>query len=232
MSPANVEELTPVPLIVKAPGAATGAISDAYARTLDVTPTIADVLGLPLGYRSDGRSAFGRAARRQPHCQPRHARLQAGFGSRGRRWEARAARGRPAQAPAVRLGRAGLYTGIGPNRELIGKRDLGTRARPSSRVLAPRSSTAVAAPPDAARLGRRALAGGRRPDGRPSRRAAGLAVAVAGRIEAVGGASTWTATRSSTTRSWCPRPRSTTGTTAVGSSRCPAAGGLRLLARS
>ena len=60
---ANVDELGPVPLIVKRPGQHRARVSPALARTLDVTPTIADVLNVPLGYRADGRSAFSRAVR-------------------------------------------------------------------------------------------------------------------------------------------------------------------------
>ena len=59
----NVNELGPVPLFVKAPGQTRARVNDALAQTLDVTPTIADVLGVPLGYRTDGRSAFSRAVR-------------------------------------------------------------------------------------------------------------------------------------------------------------------------
>ena len=44
-----------------------GRVSDALAQTLDVTPTIADVLNVPLGYRADGRSAFSRAVRAPAH---------------------------------------------------------------------------------------------------------------------------------------------------------------------
>ncbi len=59
----NVEELTPVPLIVKAPGQRTGRVSPVLARTLDVAPTIAGLVHAPLGYRADGRSAFSAATR-------------------------------------------------------------------------------------------------------------------------------------------------------------------------
>ena len=97
VSLSNVEELTPVPLIVKAPGQRRGRISDAYARTLDVTPTIADVLGLPLGYRADGSSAFGREARRRQGGAPGHARLQRrGTDLRAPLGGAQAPRGQPA----------------------------------------------------------------------------------------------------------------------------------------
>jgi hypothetical protein len=59
----NVDELGPVPLIVKRPGPPHGEVNGVLARTLDVTPTIADVLNVPLGYRADGRSAFSGAVR-------------------------------------------------------------------------------------------------------------------------------------------------------------------------
>ena len=63
VSRSNVNELGPVPLFVKAPRQTHGRVNDALAQTLDVTPTIADVLNVPLGYRADGRSAFSRAVR-------------------------------------------------------------------------------------------------------------------------------------------------------------------------
>ena len=104
VSQSNVEELTPVPMFVKRPRQRRGRISDAYARTLDVTPTIADVLGWearlqgrrPLGLRPD-HPRGGTASR----C---HARLlrplscDTGPSLGG----AQARRGEPAAAP-VRL---------------------------------------------------------------------------------------------------------------------------------
>ena len=61
----NVHEIAPVPLFVKRPGQTSGVVDPAYARTTDVLPTIADVLGEPLGRRVDGRSAFSAAVRRR-----------------------------------------------------------------------------------------------------------------------------------------------------------------------
>jgi Sulfatase len=61
----NVDEIAPIPLFVKAPGQRRGRVSRNYTRTIDVVPTVADILGIALGYRADGRSAFGRAARRR-----------------------------------------------------------------------------------------------------------------------------------------------------------------------
>ena len=63
VSLSNVDELGSVPMIVKRPGHRAGRVDGALAQTLDVTPTIADVLNVPLGYRADGRSIFSRAVR-------------------------------------------------------------------------------------------------------------------------------------------------------------------------
>ena len=52
-----------MPLFVKAPGQRRGRTSAAYARTIDLVPTIADVLNIRMPYRADGRSAFSRAVR-------------------------------------------------------------------------------------------------------------------------------------------------------------------------
>jgi hypothetical protein len=48
-----------VPLFVKLPGQQTGEISDANIMTIDILPTIADVLDIELPWEIDGRSAFG-----------------------------------------------------------------------------------------------------------------------------------------------------------------------------
>ena len=57
----NIDEIAPVPLFIKAPGQTRGRTSSAYARTVDVVPTIADVLNFRMPYRTDGRSAFSRS---------------------------------------------------------------------------------------------------------------------------------------------------------------------------
>ena len=123
VNPSNVEELGPVPLFVKAPRQTRGSVSEALARTLDVTPTIADVLNVPLGYRADGSSAFSREvrARRQVSLTERD------FSSVVRispsRWEAR--RRAVVRRRLRQLGSgdwASLYTSLGPNRDLIGER--------------------------------------------------------------------------------------------------------------
>ncbi len=185
VSLSNVEELTPVPLIVKAPGQRRGRISDAYARTLDVTPTIADVLGLPLGYRADGSSAFGREARRRRVVRLDTRDFSAVVRISGRRWEARRRRVVSRRLRQFGSGATGLYTGIGPHKSLLGQ-------RPSALARAARGglSATIAT---ASELGHVSRASGLVPaqiagdlaGGRPGARR-DLAVAVAGRIEAVG----------------------------------------------
>ncbi len=180
----NVDELGPVPLIVKRPGRPVRRVSNVLARTLDVTPTIADVLNLPLGYRPDGRSAFSKAvrARRTVSLVKRDfsavVRLPAGT------WRAR-------RAAVVRrrlreLGSAdwpSLFTALGPHRGLIGRQIADVRA-----AQGVRATLSLA----------RSFANVRRPSGVVPCQVAGrihgsgthserdIAVAVNGRIEAVG----------------------------------------------
>jgi sulfatase-like protein len=122
VSQSNVEELTPVPLFVKRPGQQRGRISDVYARTLDVTPTIADVLGWKVGYRTDGHSAFGPITRRRHSVTLTTRDFSSIVHISGRRWEARrraVVRRRLRQFGSGDL--ASLFTGIGPHRDLIGE---------------------------------------------------------------------------------------------------------------
>jgi hypothetical protein len=181
----NVEELTPVPLFVKRPGQRRGRISDAYARTLDVTPTIADVLGWRLGYRADGRSAFDPVTRRRRSVKLTTRDFSATIEISGGRWEARRAavvRRRLRQFGSGDL--ASLFTGIGPHRELIGREvgDPGPRASSVRAALAqPRLFADVR--PDSGVVPAQ-IAGDLRGGRAGARR--DLAVAVNGRIEAVG----------------------------------------------
>ena len=118
----TAHELSPVPLIVKRPVQRRGRVSDAFARTLDVPSTIADVLGVRLGYRDDGRSAFSRAARRIRRVTFPTRDFDAVVTIPGKRWLAqrrRVVRRRLRQFGSGDL--ASLYTGIGPNRDLIGR---------------------------------------------------------------------------------------------------------------
>jgi Sulfatase len=185
-SAANVEELTPVPFIIKAPGQLRGRVSGAYARTLDMAPTIAAVLDYRLGYPADGRSAFSRAVGRRRSISLTARDFSATIRMSGRRWEAR--RKRVVRRRLRELGSgdwASLYTGIGPNRALLGHRADGVGRAAAAGV---RGSIAVAG-----ELGHVRRAAGIVPTqiaGDLSGGAPGetrdLAVAVNGTIEAVG----------------------------------------------
>ena len=54
----NAAEIAPVPLFVKAPGQKEGKVDDAWVETIDILPTIFDVLNLDPRVKMDGRSAF------------------------------------------------------------------------------------------------------------------------------------------------------------------------------
>jgi Sulfatase len=56
ITPGNIQDIASVPLFVKYPRQTSGKIDDRYARTIDVVPTIADVLGIRLPYHVDGTS--------------------------------------------------------------------------------------------------------------------------------------------------------------------------------
>jgi hypothetical protein len=60
ISQANLAEVAPVPFFVKAPRQRQSRVQRSYVHTIDVLPTIADVLGLKLTQQVDGRSAFAR----------------------------------------------------------------------------------------------------------------------------------------------------------------------------
>ena len=121
VTPSNVEELAPVPLIVKRPRQTRARVSGAYARTLDVTPTLADALNVRLGYRADGRSAFSAAVRARRGVSLVTRDFSSTVRLAGERWRER--RAAVVRRRLRRLGSgdwASLFTGVGPNRDLIG----------------------------------------------------------------------------------------------------------------
>jgi hypothetical protein len=182
----NVDEVGPVPLIVKRPGQSRGRTSRALVRTVDVMPTIADVTNAPIPFSADGRSAFGREARRR-----RFVRIPTRNFSRTVQISRGAWEGRRRAVVRRRLRRYGsgslasLYTGIGPHRGLIGDELAKLRPAPAGPVRAQFVS--------GGRLRRVRPRSGLMPvqlagtirGGRPGARR-NLAVAVNGRVRAVG----------------------------------------------
>jgi hypothetical protein len=63
----NIDEIAPVPFFVKAPGQTEGEVDDSLVRTVDVVPTIADLLDVSVPWRADGHSAFSDMTRAREH---------------------------------------------------------------------------------------------------------------------------------------------------------------------
>jgi hypothetical protein len=117
----NMGEIGPVPFIVKAPHQRSGSIDDRWHSNMDVAPTVAETLKLPLGYETSGRSAFG------PSVAPTTIELPGpGFPWRPARASADEYRAERKAAVASRLGSFGsghqsMYR-FGPHREYVGRR--------------------------------------------------------------------------------------------------------------
>ena len=111
-----------VPLFVKRPDQRSGAIADARARTIDIVPTIASILGARDGPRFDGASltARPRATDRKPRLQVRHGRsgrlVSLRFDEFVRARDDELAR----QRRSLPRGLRSLFE-IGPNRQLLGR---------------------------------------------------------------------------------------------------------------
>lgn len=184
-SPANIDEVAPVPLFIKAPGQRRGRTVRSYVRTTDIVPTIADILGVRMPYRADGRSAFSAQVRRRRTM----AMIRRDFSG----WITVAAKSIARRRAAIVEERlrlfgsgdwASLYTGTGPHRELLGQNVAQLDPAPAGDL---RAAVAGAAEMRAVRAGSPVLP--TQVAGRVSGSSPGatrdIAVAVNGRIEAV-----------------------------------------------
>ena len=68
------QDIMPVPLFIKAPFQAHGRVDDRPTETIDILPSLADILGIELPWIVDGYSAFGPPTDRPPriHRYPDH----------------------------------------------------------------------------------------------------------------------------------------------------------------
>jgi hypothetical protein len=185
VSERNVDEVASVPMFIKRAGQSEGRTERAYMRTLDVTPTIADILDLRLPYRADGRSAFSRAvkARRSVFLMTRY--FERVIRISARRYEARRARNVRRRTDWFGAGAESLFKGIGPNRSLLGRRlaDLAL-GKPSEVGGSVRGAGQLRTVDRSAGVVPTQIVGDVEGGGRGEKR--DLAVAVNGRIEAVG----------------------------------------------
>jgi hypothetical protein len=110
----NLDDVVFMPLLVKRPGQEAGRVVDEPVQTVDILPTIADVLGVEVPWRVDGTSLF----------EAREAEPFLFVGDEGRFTadpQALAARREESLRRQVALFGDGLY-GIGPNPAVLGKR--------------------------------------------------------------------------------------------------------------
>jgi hypothetical protein len=67
VSERNIDEIAPVPFFVKVPGQTEGRIDESLVRNVDLVPTVADVLDVPVPRQADGHSAFAPMTRAREH---------------------------------------------------------------------------------------------------------------------------------------------------------------------
>ena len=179
----NVAEIGPVPLFIKPPRQRRGRVNRSYASTLDIAPTIADLLNVRLPYRADGRSAYSAAVRRR-----RVVRMPTRDFSRTIRISARNYERRRRAVVRRRLrmfgsGLTGLYSGIGPNRGLVGRLVSDLRSARAGAVRADLVSRGTRSVRHSSGVVPSQIVGHVRGGRRGAKR--DLAVAVNGRVEAV-----------------------------------------------
>ena len=119
-TPGNLDEIAFVPLFVKLPGQSAARIDDAPARNVDVLPTVARVLELPLRWRTHGRPLVGR--------RPSGDATVTVLKQDGTRVSAPLSRLLAQRSRALESRIAAFGTGaldnvfrVGPNRELVGR---------------------------------------------------------------------------------------------------------------
>jgi hypothetical protein len=134
-TPTNLDEIAFMPLFVKLPGQQRGRTVDGLAKTIDIVPTIARVLGVPLDWKVDGRSLVGS---NPPKDGLVSVLKQDGSHVTEQLSTLRERRAREAREHAAVFGTgsfAKIYA-IGPHRELLGR-------SPTSLPVAPSGSLAV-----------------------------------------------------------------------------------------
>jgi Sulfatase len=131
VTPRNVQDLAPVPLLVKLPGQRRGAVDDRHVETIDILPTILELTGLRAPTPLDGRSLL-----RPVESQARHVTIFHRIGTRlntvggdytfrvddlERRWRRAVSRKLALFGSGGGRDPEGLYR-IGPHPELVGRR--------------------------------------------------------------------------------------------------------------
>ena len=111
--PTNLADLAFVPLFVKRPGQRQGKVVDTHVRTLDIVPTIADVLGIDVPWPHDGRSVFEPGHSPEVHFFTDRGEVEADVRALARK------RNRTVQGESELFDRGILD--LGPHQELVGR---------------------------------------------------------------------------------------------------------------
>jgi hypothetical protein len=132
-TPSNLDEIAFVPLFVKLPAQREGRTVDGLARTIDIMPTIARVLGVPLPWRTDGKPLVGRRLARDGTVA---VMKQNGSLVTERLSVLRARRARANDERIARFGTGSFSRvyAIGPHRELIGRSPASVGVTATSRL--------------------------------------------------------------------------------------------------
>ena len=129
----NVDEISPVPLFIKAPGQQKGRVNREIVETTDILPTMLDILNIDPPEKTDGKSAFSAAVRNRTEFKMLKRDLSGWIRMPDSEFERRTmqkVRERIAKFGNGSDGPARIYR-IGPSQQLIGQ-----RAQPAGRSQA------------------------------------------------------------------------------------------------
>jgi hypothetical protein len=183
LSRESAAEIAPVPLLIKAPHQRRGRIDDAYVETIDILPTVFDLLDLDPRVEMDGRSAFSETVQRRDELRMLIRNTFEVLRIRGAEFEREKREVVERNVRLLGTGRDGpdrIYR-IGPNQELIGRPAAAAGARLEVELVY--SSDYENVEPDSDFIPANVVGSLRSDDGEPGRE---IAVAVNGTIVAVG----------------------------------------------
>ena len=120
----NFGEIAPIPLFIKAPRQKKGKVNDAYVETIDILPTIFDLLHLKPKVKMDGHSAFSPLVQKRDSLRILQRNTFKPLHFPGPAFEAAKKRVRERNVRLFGTGADGpgrIYR-IGPHQELLGRR--------------------------------------------------------------------------------------------------------------
>jgi sulfatase-like protein len=135
--PANLIDIAPVPVFIKAPGQRRGRTDDAFLRTVDVLPTVAALAGFTLPWKHDGRPATDPRVRDRRTVSLIKRDFSGHLTMSATDFERRRAAVLRRNAALFGTGRSspGLF-GVGPDRALIGRRVASLASAPAGATRA------------------------------------------------------------------------------------------------